>query len=75
MTKLDDGGAVVRFRIRQNNRTVAGAEGPNAEAMIWDYAMQYRADGEVTIQFNSHGYWNRYALLCQWPAPKPGGAA
>ena len=57
----------VRFRIRQGGMTVASAEGPNAEASIWQYAYQYRADGELTIQHNAEGHWKRFALLCQWP--------
>lgn len=58
----------IRFRIRQNGMTVAGAEGENAETLIWQYAHQYRKDGEITIQHNAEGHWKRYALLCQWPS-------
>lgn len=59
----------IRFRLRQSNQTVAGAEGPaiEAEAEIMHYARQYRQDGEVTIQHNAEGHWKRFALLCQWP--------
>ncbi|QXI63402.1 hypothetical protein CP157_01120 [Paracoccus marcusii] len=61
----------VRFRIRLAGQgIVAGTEGPNAESAIWSYAMQYRADGEVTIQHNAEGHWKRHALLAQWPNPK-----
>lgn len=67
----NDGGALTRFRIRQNGLTVVGTDGPDAEAEIWRYAFQYREEGEVTIQFNSAGYWKRLALLCQWPAARP----
>lgn len=60
----------VRFRIRMNGMTVAGTDGPNAESMIWDYAFQYREEGEVTIQHNAEGHWKRLALLSQWPLDK-----
>ena len=61
----------IRFRIRQNNQTVAGTEGPalEAEAEIMHYASQYRQDGEITIQHNGAGHWKRHALLAQWPLP------
>lgn len=58
---------MTRFRIRQNNMTVAAADN---EAAIMHYAEQYRQDGEVTIQHNSAGHWKRWALLCQWPMPE-----
>ena len=62
---------MVAFRIRIGNMTVAKCEGDTAESEIWNYARQYRQDGEITIQHNAEGHWKRYALLCQWPAPKP----
>ena len=61
---------MTRFRIRQDGLTVAGAEGPNAEAAILHYASQYREDGELTIQHNANGHWKRWALFCQWPVPE-----
>lgn len=62
----------IAFRIRQDGKTVAKAEGRfvEAEAEIMHYARLYRQDGEVTIQHNAEGYWKRYALLCQWPIPE-----
>lgn len=65
----------VSFRIRQNNQTVVKVEGraPESEAEIMHRAAQYRRDGEVTIQHNAEGHWKRWALLCQWPLPKPTG--
>ena len=60
-----------RFRIRQNGMTVASAEGPNAEAMIWGYAFQYRSEGGLTIQFNTDGRWKRFAFLAQWDGDQP----
>ena len=60
---------MTKFRLRQNNMTVAQTEGPSAAAEIMHYARQYRQDGEVTIQHNAEGHWKRYALLCQWPIP------
>lgn len=65
---------MTRFRIRMDGKTVAGTEGPNAEAQILHYAAQYRQDGDVTIQHNAQGHWKRWALLCQWPLPKGGDA-
>ena len=62
------------FRIRMDGKTVAGTEGPNAEAQILHYAAQYRQDGDVTIQHNALGHWKRWELLCQWPLPKGGDA-
>jgi len=56
------------FRIRQNNTTVVKATGPNAESLIWHYAFQYRADGDLTIQRRATGgHWKRFALLARWP--------
>lgn len=60
---------MTRFRLRMDGKTVAGAEGLNAEREIMHYAEQYREDGEVTIQHNAQGHWKRWALLCQWPIP------
>lgn len=60
---------MTRFRIRQNNMTVASAD---SEREIMHYAMQYRQDGEITIQHNAAGHWKRWALLCQWPLAKEG---
>lgn len=61
---------MARFRIRQNNITVAEAVGPNAEYHIWHYAFQYRKDGDVTIQHNSEGRWKRFAFLIHWQNKK-----
>lgn len=62
------------FRIRQNNITVAEAHGANAEREIMHYAMQYRQDGELTIQVQhasptrpSKWNWKRWALMAKWP--------
>lgn len=62
----------IRFRIRQDNQTVAAAEGPAnfAEAEIMSHAARYRKDGEITIQHNAAGHWKRHALLAQWPLPE-----
>ena len=57
---------MIRYRIRQDGTTVASAD---SEAEIWNYAWQYRQDGEITIQHNAEGHWKRFALLCQWPSP------
>ena len=59
----------ISFRIRQDNMTVAKVTGlpQEAEAEIMHYAMQYREEGELTIQHNAAGHWKRFALLCQWP--------
>lgn len=57
------------FRLRQNNQTVAGCAGPNADREIMHYAAIYRQDGEVTIQQLTGGRWRRHAVLCQWPLP------
>lgn len=62
----------IGFRIRMDNVTVASSSGDAviAEAEIMHYAVQYRQDGEITIQHNAAGHWKRYALLCQWPLPE-----
>lgn len=60
----------VRFRIRQNNKTINAFNGEEAESIVMHYAEKYRRDGEVTIQHNAEGHWKRYALLCQWPTPE-----
>ena len=65
-SKSIDAGKGVSFRIRQNGITVAKASGPNAEGIIWNYAFQYREDGELTIHHNAEGHWKRFALLCKW---------
>ena len=62
------------FRIKQGGQTVAKVEGParEAEAEIWHYAMQYRADGPLTIErkvANATGkgsWWKRHAAFEQW---------
>ena len=66
-----------RFRIRQNNQTVAAAHGAEAESEIMNYAMQYRADGDLTIQAQhasptspSEWYWKRFAFFAKWPDAK-----
>lgn len=58
--------ARTRYRIRQGGMTVASAE---READIMHYAMVYRQDGEVTIQYYTGTHWKRWALMCQWPLP------
>lgn len=58
------------FRIRQDGNTVAQTHGANAEAEIMHYAMQYRQDGEITIQHNVEGHWKRFAYFCHWPTPE-----
>lgn len=62
----------MRFRVRLNNKTVASVDGSDkeAESMAFHYASQYRADGEVTIQYHTGTYWKRFALLIQWPIPE-----
>ena len=56
----------IAFRVRQGGLTLARTEGPDAEAHIWHYAFQYRAEGGVTIQHNAGGNWKRLAFLAQW---------
>lgn len=57
------------FRIKQNGLIVARVEGLpiEAEAEIMHYAIQYREEGELTIQHNAEGHWKRFMLVCQWP--------
>jgi len=62
------------FRIRQAGETVAATSGPDAESEIMRYAMQYRADGDLTIQVQHRsptvpGKWNwkRWMLMAKWP--------
>lgn len=62
------------FRIRQKGMTIAQASGPNAESEIMHYAMQYRAEGELTIQAQHRSpsgggkwKWKRWMLMAQWP--------
>lgn len=64
-----------RFRVRIGTQTVAGTEGPDfisTEAQALHYAMQYREEGEVTVQRqhqDSTGktYWKRHALFAHLP--------
>lgn len=60
---------MVALRIKQNGEVVVRVEGnsPETEASILHYAMQYRQDGDVTIEHNAKGYWKRWAFMCQWP--------
>lgn len=59
----------IAFRIKQNNQVVVRVEGYpiEAEAEIMHYALQYREEGELTIQHNAEGHWKRFMLICQWP--------
>lgn len=67
--------AMAEFRIRQGGITVASVSGPDevsAEGEILHYAMQYRHDGELTIERKVLGstgspYWKRHMLMSIWP--------
>ena len=54
----------VRFRIKQQGMTVAGTDN---EASIMHYAMMYREEGDLTVQYYTGTHWKRFAFLCQWP--------
>jgi len=65
------------FRIRQGGVTVASASGPDpvAQESILHYAMQYRQDGDLTIQrqerspsAGSEWFWKRHMFMAKWPA-------
>ena len=65
------------FRIRQGNLTVAKVSGPLpvSESEILHYAMQYRQDGDITIQrqercpsAGSEWFWKRHIFMAKWPA-------
>lgn len=62
----------MRFRLRQNGKTVAQADGweEAAQGEIMHYVRQYREEGEVTVQYWNGTHWKRWALFCQWPVPK-----
>lgn len=59
----------MRFRIRQNGKTIVSVEGSKAESEVLRYAGIYREEGEITVQYWTGTHWKRWALFCQWPAP------
>lgn len=59
--------AMAEFRIIQDKMVVAGVSGPNAELDILHYAIEYRQDGELTIQYKKGNGWRKWAWLSKWP--------
>jgi hypothetical protein len=70
---------MAEFRIRQKGITAASVSGPDevsSEGEILHYAMQYRRDGELTIERKVLGstggaYWKRHMLMAIWPPVEP----
>lgn len=62
---MTDQSTTMRFRIKQHGITSVAIKSDTLDIM--HYAIMYREEGDVVVQYHNGTQWKQFAFLCQWP--------